>query len=115
GSGRWGVGIMIASMRRYSRWLIAAADLDARPMPSVPNTIASSGGIPGTASSMPTMAVNTSNATTLGLVSSRYCENSDVRGWLFNGSSRTVGLARAHCTQPLRIAAHRADAGDRAI
>jgi hypothetical protein len=41
-------------------------------MPSVPNTSAGSGTIPGEARTIPTMAVNTINKLTLGFVSDRY-------------------------------------------
>ena len=40
-------------------------------MPSVPNTSAGNGTIPGEARTIPTIAVNTINKLTLGLVSSR--------------------------------------------
>jgi len=48
---------------------MAAAEAAARPMPSVPQTIAISGGSPGAPRNMPTTAVNTISETTLGLVS----------------------------------------------
>jgi hypothetical protein len=41
-------------------------------MPSVPNTSAGSGTIPGEARTIPTIAVNTINKLTLGFVSERY-------------------------------------------
>ncbi len=41
-------------------------------MPSVPNTNAGSGTIPGEARTIPTIAVNTINKLTLGFVSERY-------------------------------------------
>ena len=43
---------------------MVAAQPDASAMPRLPNTSASSGGTPGTASRVPTIAVNTINATT---------------------------------------------------
>ena len=49
----------------------AAADAAARAMPTAPATNCCSGGQPGTASAIPTMAVKTIRATTLGLQSSR--------------------------------------------
>jgi hypothetical protein len=58
-------------MRSSSTWLITAALAAARPTPRLPNTSASSGGgNPGTASSVPTMDVNTMSMTTRGFVSS---------------------------------------------
>ena len=51
---------------------MAAADPAASAMPAVPASSADSGGQPGTARNMPTTAVNTISATTLGLHSSRY-------------------------------------------
>ena len=47
--------------------LTAAPAAAAPPIPSDPNTRASSGTMPGVASSMPTIAVNTISATTFGL------------------------------------------------
>jgi len=49
----------------------AAAEAAASQIPSVPNSSTCGGGNSGVASSMPTMAVNTSSATTFGLVSSK--------------------------------------------
>jgi hypothetical protein len=57
-------------MRSSSTWLITAALAAARPTPRLPKISASSGGQPGTASSVPTMDVNTMSITTRGLVSS---------------------------------------------
>jgi len=70
GSGRPRVRAMYASMRRSSTWLNAAAEPAASAMPMFPYSTASSGGSPGAASSVPTMAVNTISETTRGLVSS---------------------------------------------
>jgi len=47
-------------------------------MPSVPNTNAGSGTIPGEARTIPTIAVNTINKLTLGFVSERYSRHP---GW----------------------------------
>jgi hypothetical protein len=46
---------------------MAAADEAARPIPKMPKKKGSRGGTPGTAKSMPTMAVKSISATTLGL------------------------------------------------
>jgi hypothetical protein len=51
--------------------LKAAADPDASAIPSVPKISAGHGTMPGEASTIPTMAVNTINRLTLGLVSSK--------------------------------------------
>ena len=50
---------------------MAAAEAAASAMPEIAEDSASSGGSPGLASSVPTIAVNTISATTCGLVSSR--------------------------------------------
>ena len=71
GSGRPRVRAIFSSMRRSSTWLNAAADPEASAMPSVPNSSAGSGTMPGEASTMPTIAVKTINRLTFGLVSSR--------------------------------------------
>src|SRR5690348_17492061 len=53
-------------------------------MPSVPNTSARHGGMPGTARNMPITAVNTSSATMRGLVSSKYwAASEDIRRLLY--------------------------------
>ncbi len=70
GSGRRLVRDICASMRSSSTWLTTAALAAARPTPRLPNRKASHGGRPGTASSVPTMDVNTMSMTTRGLVSS---------------------------------------------
>ena len=70
GNGRPIVRIIRMSMRWSRTWLKTAAEDDARPMPSVPNSNATGSGQPGTARNMPTIAVNTINMTTRGLVSS---------------------------------------------
>ena len=71
GSGRPRVRAITSSMRRSSTWLIVAAQAAARAMPRLPKMSASSGGNPGLASSVPTIAVKVMSATTRGLVSSR--------------------------------------------
>ena len=71
GSGRARVRAICASMRRSSTWLMVAAQAAASAMPRLPHTSAASGGRPGLASSVPTIAVNTMSVTTFGLVSSR--------------------------------------------
>ena len=71
GSGRARVRVICSSMRRSSTWLIVAAQAAASPMPRFPQSSAASGGRPGLASSVPTIAVNTISNTTRGLVSSR--------------------------------------------
>ena len=50
---------------------MVAAQAAARAMPRLPQSSASSGGNPGLASSVPTIAVKMMSATTRGLVSSR--------------------------------------------
>ena len=50
---------------------MVAAQPAASAMPRLPHTNAANGGQPGLASSVPTIAVKTMSATTLGLVSSR--------------------------------------------
>ena len=50
---------------------MVAAQAEANAMPKFPQTRALNGGQPGLASSVPTIAVNTISATTLGFVSSR--------------------------------------------
>ena len=50
---------------------MVAAQAAASAMPRLPHTSASSGGSPGLASSVPTIAVKVMSATTFGLVSSR--------------------------------------------
>jgi hypothetical protein len=69
-SGRPQVRAMRASMLRSMIWFTAAADAACRAMPSVPQNRADSGGSPGTARNMPTIAVNTISMTTRGLHSS---------------------------------------------
>ncbi len=49
---------------------MTAAEEAARPMPSEPMTNGTAPGQPGTARTMPTIAVNTISMTTFGLVSS---------------------------------------------
>ena len=51
---------------------MAAAELAASPMPNVARTRILNGTAPGVARNMPTTAVNTINATTRGLASSKY-------------------------------------------
>ncbi len=72
GSGRCRVRPICASMRWSMSWLSVAALAAASAMPMLPNTSASSGGRPGVASNVPTMAVSTISATTFGFVSVRY-------------------------------------------
>ncbi len=70
GSGRPRVRAISASMRRSTRWLMAAAAPATNAMPSVPKTSTRHGIAAGLASSMPTTTVKTISATTRGLVSS---------------------------------------------
>ena len=71
GSGRERVRAICSSMRRSSTWLSVAAQAAASAMPRLPHTSGPSGGTPGLASSVPTIAVKVMSATTFGLVSSR--------------------------------------------
>ncbi|MCY1459412.1 hypothetical protein D9M71_768830 [compost metagenome] len=74
-SGRHEVRAICASMRASSSWLIAAAAEAASQMPrkpSAPSSACCAVGTPGMARNMPTSAVNTISATTLGLVRSQY-------------------------------------------
>ena len=61
---------MRASTRASRIWFIAAADPEASPIPRVAARTIDSSGMPGTASSIPTIAVNTISITTRGFVSS---------------------------------------------
>ena len=73
-SGRQEVRAICASMRASSSWLMAAAAEAASQMPRKPNTpdtACAAVGTVGTARNMPTSAVNTIKATTLGLVRSQ--------------------------------------------
>ncbi|KAG0755135.1 hypothetical protein G6F57_023575 [Rhizopus arrhizus] len=74
-SGRHEVRAICASMCASSSWLIAAAAEAASQIPRKPSTPArtcSQLGTPGMARTMPTRAVKTIRATTLGLVRSQY-------------------------------------------
>ncbi len=71
GSGRARVRAICSSIRRSSTWLMVAAQAAASAIPKLPIRSGSSGGGPGLASSVPTIAVKVMSATTLGLVSSR--------------------------------------------
>ena len=66
-TGRLRVRAMTASIRRSTAWLKAAPAAAPSPIPAVAAKRMSSGTIPGTARNMPTTAVNTMAATTLGL------------------------------------------------
>ena len=70
GRGRVRVRFMRESTCCSTSWLMAAAELAARPMPRVPSSSTSRGTIPGVARNMPTMAVKTMSITTRGLHSS---------------------------------------------
>jgi hypothetical protein len=62
-------------------------------MPSVPNTSAGSGTIPGEARTMPTMAVNTINKLTLGFVSSRYSRHPGRNSAVISESSGAIAMS----------------------
>ena len=55
-------------------------------IPNVPNTSAGSGTMPGEARTIPTIAVNTINELTLGLVSSRYSRHPGLARTAIRGS-----------------------------
>ena len=73
GSGRARVRAISASIFCSTRQLMAAAAPATSAMPSVPNSSARSGTMPGVARNMPMTAVNTINDTTRGLVSASNC------------------------------------------
>jgi hypothetical protein len=61
-------------------------------MPSVPNTKAGSGTIPGEAKTIPTIAVNTINKLTLGFVSARYSRHPDWDSAVISESSGAIAI-----------------------
>jgi len=68
-------------------------------MPSVLNTSAGSGTMPGEARTIPTMAVNTINKLTLGFVSERYSRH---RGWdnaVISGSWGAIATVSGNCVR----------------
>ena len=78
--------------------MIAEAEAAASQMPIVPAISGRSGTMPGTARNMPMIAVNTINATTRGLVSSRYW-------WAMGGIvarrvEAQVGECKGHYCEP---------------
>ena len=71
GKGRFSVRAIIPSISSSTIWLIAAAEAAARPMPSVAHTSKGNATMPGSASNMPTSAVNTIRHTIFGLHNAR--------------------------------------------
>src|SRR5271163_3229948 len=65
-------------------------------MPTVPNNRADSGTMPGEASTMPTIAVNTINRLTLGLVSSRKSRHRLKPTRAMGGLSGRVGTLQGY-------------------
>ena len=61
-------------------------------MPSVPNTSAGSGTIPGEARTIPTIAVNTINKLTLGFVSARYSRHPGWDSAVISESSGAIAM-----------------------
>jgi hypothetical protein len=64
-------------------------------MPSVPNTNADRGTIPGEAGTIPTIAVNTINKLTLGFVSSRKSRHPGCDSAVINESWRAIATGSA--------------------
>jgi hypothetical protein len=72
--------------------LTVAAEPDAMAMPNVPNTIVERGTMPGEASTIPTMAVNTINKLTFGLVSSKKSRHPARESAVIRGSLGAIAM-----------------------
>ena len=66
-------------------------------MPRVPNTNAGNGTIPGEASTIPTIAVNTINKLTLGFVSERYSRHPGRDSAVISESWEAVAKGNDRC------------------
>ena len=75
-------------------------------MPSVPNTNAGSGTIPGEASAMPTIAVNTISKLTLGFVSSMKSRHAGRDSAVISGSLGAIAMASGWLVLGARLALH---------